>query len=95
MRTLIHATSRRWGFSPLGWLRNTWRMRNWLRALKPDTEPSTGKRQRIGVVIAPWLDTSVPWFALAVGLMLSLTRMRTVGAIIGSPAQVTLLGSIW
>ena len=70
MRNLIHATSRRLGFSPLGWLRNTWRMRTWVRSLGPAHEPAASGI-RIGVVLTPWLDTAVPWFTLAVGLLLA------------------------
>ena len=71
MRTLIHALSRRWGFSPLGWLRNTWRMRAWVRGIGALGDPRTPVGLRIAVVITPWLDTSVPWFTMAMGLLLA------------------------
>ena len=70
MRALINALSRRLGFSPLGWLRNTWRMRVWVRALGPATAPAAGGIH-IGVVLTPWMDTAVPWFTMAVGLLLA------------------------
>lgn len=71
MRALIHALSRRWGFSPLGWLRNTWRMRAWVRATGPLIHPPAPGALHIGVVVTPWLDTTVPWFTLAAGLLLA------------------------
>lgn len=85
MRALIHALSRRWGFSPLGWLRNTWRMRAWVRALGPaDHLPAPGATH-IGLLITPWLDTSVPWFTLAVGLLLARSGNRVSFLVDDSP----------
>lgn len=70
MRKLIHALTRALGFSPLGWLRNTWRMRRWVGGLAPVAPPAAGAAH-IGLVITPWLDTAVPWYTLAVGLLLA------------------------
>lgn len=84
MRTLIHALTRRLGFSPLGWLRNTWRMRLWVRGLAPVATPAAGSAH-IGLVITPWLDTSVPWFTLAVGLLLARRGNRVTFLLDDSP----------
>ena len=85
MLALIHAFTRRWGVSPLGWLRNTWRMRAWVRSLGPEDAPSSPSASHIGVVIAPWLDTSVPWFTLAVGLLLARRGNRVSFLVDDSP----------
>ncbi len=85
MRTLMNALSRRWGFSPLGWLRNTWRMQAWARALGPAASPPAADASRICVVITPWLDTSVPWYTLAIGLLLSHRGNRVTFVLDGSP----------
>lgn len=85
MRAMIHVLSRRWGFSPLGWLRNTWRMQAWVRATgRLQTPPAPGALH-IGVVITPWLDTSVPWFTLATGLLLACRGNRVSFLIDDSP----------
>ncbi len=85
MRALIHALSRRWGFSPLGWLRDTWRMRAWVRATGPLHQPPAPAAPHIGVVITPWLDTAVPWFTLATGLLLACQGNRVTFLIDDSP----------
>ena len=85
MRALIHALSRRLGFSPLGWLRNTWRMRAWVRATGPLHQPLAPGAPHIGVVITPWLDTTVPWFTLAAGLLLACRGNRVRFLIDDSP----------
>lgn len=85
MRALIHALSRRWGFSPLGWLRNTWRMRAWVRATGPLHQAPAPDAPHIGVVITPWLDTTVPWFTLAAGLLLACRGNRVRFLIDDSP----------
>lgn len=84
MRKLINSVTRTLGFSPLGWLRNTWRMQRWVRGLAPLAPPSTGAAH-IGVVITPWLDTAVPWFTLAVGLLLARRGNRVTFLLDDSP----------
>ena len=84
MRKLIHALTRALGFSPLGWMRNTWRMRRWVRGLAPVATPAAGAAH-IGLVITPWLDTSVPWYTLAVGLLLARRGNRVTFVLDDSP----------
>ena len=88
MRKLIHALTRRLGFSPLGWLRNTWRMQRWMGGLAPMTAPMAAPAARsahIGLVITPWLDTSVPWYTLAIGLLLARRGNRVTFVLDDSP----------
>ena len=85
MRALIHFLSRCWGYSPLGWLRNTRRMRAWVRATGPLHHPPAPGALHIGVVITPWLDTTVPWFTLAAGLFLACRGNRVSFLIDDSP----------
>lgn len=60
-----------WNSHPLTvWLRDTWRMRRFVahppsEACLLDTTP-----RRQAVVITPWFGSPVPWFSLAVGLLL-------------------------
>lgn len=67
---MINTLKRKIGFNPLAWLVNTWRM----RALVNDfTEPPSLQKgaPRFAVVITPWGGTSIPWFSLAIGLLLA------------------------
>ena len=59
MRALIHALSRRLGFSPLGWLRNTECMRSAVPALVTAGAPVTGGIG-IGAALTSGPDTAVP-----------------------------------
>jgi len=63
------------GFNPVKWVRGTFLMRhqinNWLLKNKIET-----KGDCVGVVISPWLGTSIPWYSIAIGLMLSKAGSR-------------------
>lgn len=47
---------------------NDWLLKNKLDA----------KGQSVGVVVSPWLGTSIPWYSIAIGLMLSKAGSRVV-----------------
>lgn len=58
------------GFNPVAWINNTRRMRQ----LASEMSPSTAKSKEVlhvGVVVTPWLGTSVPWFTVGIGLLLA------------------------
>ncbi len=67
---MIDTLKRRIGFNPLAWLAGTRRMRAQVRAFDTGLGPQPGA-PRVAVVITPWLGTSIPWFSLAVGLLLA------------------------
>ena len=58
------------GFNPLAWISNTIRM----RILVGDVDlgcATSEDRLRCGVLVTPWLGTSVPWFSIAIGLLVA------------------------
>ena len=63
------------GFNPAKWVRGTFLMRRRIsKWLLNNRIKANG--DRVGVVISPWLGTSIPWYSIAIGLMLSKAGSR-------------------
>lgn len=58
------------GFNPVRWIQNTRRMAQLVASAEP-SHLRSAHALRCAVVVAPWLGTSVPWFTVAVGLLLA------------------------
>jgi hypothetical protein len=58
------------GFNPVGWVRNTRRMQADVSAFLQQYAATGGQGPRILAVITPWQGTSVPWYTLALALLL-------------------------
>lgn len=67
---MIDTLKQRIGFNPLAWLRHTRRMRKLVRDFDASAAATAGAL-RFAVVVPPWLGSGVPWFSLAVGLLLA------------------------
>ncbi|WP_343517855.1 hypothetical protein [Sphingomonas sp.] len=68
--SFIDGIKRAVGWNPLAWIGSAGRMRGVVR----DYLAATPRREdgiTVCVVVPPWLGTPVPWFALAVGLLLA------------------------
>lgn len=62
------------GFNPMGWDQARRHMRARIEehlAHIPEERPEKSDGLETIVVVAPWLDTPVPWFTIAIGLMLA------------------------
>lgn len=59
------------GFNPVQWLINTRRMHGLVSSFPSSSDGESGNSLYCAIVITPWLGTSVPWFALGIGLFLS------------------------
>ncbi len=70
MQSLIRAFAQALGFNPWAWLRNTRLMQSELKAFVAANPQGLARGQRLGVVITPWQGTSVPWYTLALGLLM-------------------------
>src|SRR5450432_2589763 len=57
-------------FNPVNWVRQVLQMRRFVRSYHP-ISTSEGKTGHFGVVVMPWLGTTVPWFSVASGLVLA------------------------
>ncbi len=51
------------------WLRDTWRMRRFVR--QAPSAPAGTEAPRAAAIITPWFGSPVPWFSMAVGLLLA------------------------
>lgn len=61
---------RLWGEPTLvRWLRDTWRMRRFVR--QAPAAVAGAEAPRAAVIITPWFGSPVPWFSMAVGLLLA------------------------
>lgn len=58
------------GFNPIVWVKNTIRMRRLVAAFEPGVPRAEGAL-RCAILVTPWLGTSVPWFAVGIGLLLA------------------------
>lgn len=58
------------GFNPWGWWRAAAQMRQRVAEFQADGDHGRDGLPAL-VVISPWLGTSIPWFSLAVGLMMA------------------------
>jgi hypothetical protein len=72
------------GINPLKWVQNTLLMRRRVEEFILSGGSESGP-QHIGVVITPWLGTSIPWYSLAIGLMLSKAGSRVTFVIDDQP----------
>ena len=59
------------GFSPLAWWRDARRMRTMLRACSLSASNTSANQGELLVVLMPWLGTALPWFSLALGMLLA------------------------
>ena len=66
------------GFNPVAWIRNTYRMHARIQAFAKVSSNSNPRNIRIAIIITPWQGTSVPWFTLAIGLLLAKDGNNTV-----------------
>ena len=62
-------------FNPTAWLRQTYRMRRFTRSYVPPP-PAPAAAPHIAVVVMPWLGTAVPWFSIAIGMVLAASGSR-------------------
>lgn len=67
LRTLVNSI----GINPVGWIRNTARMRAMVSDFDAQPTGAANGNAHFLVVITPWLGTSVPWYTLALGLLLA------------------------
>lgn len=51
------------------WLRDTWRMRRFVR--QAQSAAAVANAPRAAAIITPWFGSAVPWFSMAVGLLLA------------------------
>jgi hypothetical protein len=58
------------GFNPVAWIKNTRRMLQ-LASEMSQTVAKSKEGLYAGVVVTPWLGTSVPWFTVGIGLLLA------------------------
>ncbi len=77
----------RFSFNPLLWIRQAYQMRRFVRAYATVSSPTKATGQ-FAVVVMPWLGTAVPWFSIAVGLILAATGSRISFIIDGLPFGV-------
>ena len=63
------------GFNPIAWIGHTRRMHRRVRDYLAMTTSGTGVPHCL-VVVTPWQGTGIPWYSLAVGLMLSASGTR-------------------
>jgi hypothetical protein len=62
-------------FNPLAWLRQTRRMRRFTQSyIPPAQQPAPAPH--FAVVVMPWLGTAVPWFSIAIGMVLAASGSR-------------------
>jgi hypothetical protein len=71
---MIGELKRRIGFNPLAWPRYTRRMRALVDGF-PTRDPLPGK-PHFGVLITPWIGAAVPWYSLAIGMLLAAEGSR-------------------
>ncbi len=60
---------------PAQWLSDTWRMRRFVRQAPPPP-PAGADAPRAATIITPWYGSPVPWFSMAVGLLLAYRGYR-------------------
>ncbi|MBI2262588.1 MAG: hypothetical protein HYU62_13100 [Caulobacterales bacterium] len=70
MTSILRQLRQAVGFNPVAWVRSVPRMRQLVREAAGDGPAGAG-RPRCLVIVTPWEGTSIPWFSLGVGLMLS------------------------
>jgi hypothetical protein len=58
------------GFNPVAWLRNTRRMQTDVSAFLQQHAAEGSQEPRVLAVITPWQGSSVPWYTLALALLL-------------------------
>ncbi len=66
---MLTTLKRQLGLNPLKWLAGTRRLREQLRSFDAGPLPPPGA-PRFAIVVTPWLGTWIPWYSLAVGLLL-------------------------
>lgn len=71
---MMEDLKRRIGFNPIAWLGQTRRMKALVNGF-PTRAPVPGK-PHFGVVVTPWVGSAVPWFSLAVGMLLAAEGSR-------------------
>ena len=73
------------GINPAAWIRNTFRMHARIKAFAKLSPTKNSANIRFAIIITPWQGTSVPWFTLAVGLLLAKEGNDTVFVLDGFP----------
>ena len=73
------------GINPVAWIRNTFRMHARIKAFAKLSPNKGSANIRFAIIITPWQGTSVPWFTLAVGLLLAKEGNDTVFVLDGFP----------
>jgi hypothetical protein len=59
------------GFNPLRWLTNAQRFKELIKEFVLSDNHVKKGSPHCGIVITPWLGTSVPWFSIGIGLLLA------------------------
>jgi len=67
--------SRYLDFNPLIWIRQTIQMRSFARSYLPRAK-SMAPSSHFAVIVMPWLGTAVPWFSIAIGMILAAEGIR-------------------
>lgn len=67
MRNYLKSTI---GFNPARWLLNTRRMAKLVKSFNLPTT-TKGNTLQCGILVTPWLGTSVPWFSIGIGLLMA------------------------
>jgi hypothetical protein len=70
------------GFNPLHWIRRAQQMRRFVRSSGPVSETCS---PHLAVVVTPWLGTAVPWFSIALGIILAADGARVSMILDGMP----------
>lgn len=76
MHPWIRPLADAFGFNPLAWLRNTRRMQAEVQACLRTMPAADGEGPRVLAVITPWQGTSVPWYTLALALLMAARGCR-------------------
>ena len=76
MHPWIQPIARVLGFNPIAWLRNTLRMQFDVAAFLRRHPVADVQGPRILAVITPWQGSSVPWYTLAIALLLAARGCR-------------------
>jgi hypothetical protein len=73
MSELFKTFKRRvWDESPLPiWVRDTLRMRRFVREAPPPVAGPAASSNRVAVVITPWFGSPAPWYSMTIGLLLA------------------------
>jgi hypothetical protein len=74
MSRIVGDMKRRIGFNPLAWPGFTRRMKAQVADFQTQS-PKAGQ-PHFGVVVTPWVGTAVPWYSLAIGMLLAADGAR-------------------